>query len=112
MTPGLGSALATADPTPPPLTAPEAADDEVQAPSGAANLDPRAPVRLQPVRSAVVMIEIAALVVPRQHRLRYDNEFLAELYEMDAREQRRYAAGVLGQSLRLRAALRDRPPTD
>ena len=67
--------------------------------------------RRQPVRPAVVVIELAALVLPRRYRMRYDHEFLAELYEMSPREQMRYAVDVLAHSWRLSSVLRQRPPT-
>ena len=67
--------------------------------------------RPQPVRLAVVVIELATLMLPRRYRLRYDHEFLAELYEMSPREQMRYAIDVLAHSWRLGSILRQRPPT-
>jgi hypothetical protein len=65
-----------------------------------------------PVPLALVAIELAALTLPKAYRTRYDREFLAELYEMDSREQVKFAACVLTQSWHLRAVLRDRPQLD
>ena len=65
-----------------------------------------------PIPLALVAIEVAALMLPKRYRSRYDREFLAELYEMDSREQLKFAACVLGQAWHLRAVLRDRPPIE
>ncbi len=47
----------------------------------------------------------AALPLPAEHRWRYRQEFLAELYGMTPAEQRHHATGVLSRVVALRVAL-------
>jgi hypothetical protein len=54
---------------------------------------------------ASLLVRTAALPLPTEHRWRYRQEFLAELYGMTPAEQRRHAAGVLSRVLALRIAL-------
>ena len=51
-------------------------------------------------------VELAVRALPDRHdRLRYRAEFSAELHELPPAAQLRYAAGVVSQTLALRAAL-------
>jgi hypothetical protein len=64
-----------------------------------------------PLRVARVGVEVAVQRLPElDDRLRYRAEFLAELHSLPPSAQLRYTAGVLSQSLALRAAL-DATPT-
>jgi hypothetical protein len=64
-----------------------------------------------PLRVARVGVELAVRQLPQlDDRLRYRAEFLAELHALPPAHQLRYSAGVLSQSLALRAAL-DSTPT-
>ena len=51
------------------------------------------------------MVRSAALPLPSEHRWRYRQEFLAELYGMTPAEQRHHASGVLSRVVALRVAL-------
>ena len=59
----------------------------------------------QPTRWASLVVRTAALPLPSEHRWRYRQEFLAELYGMTPAEQRRHATGVLSRVVALRVAL-------
>ena len=61
----------------------------------------------QPTRWASLVVRSAALPLPSEHRWRYRQEFLAELYGMTPAEQRRHASGVLSRIWTLRLALTD-----
>ena len=58
-----------------------------------------------PTRWASLVVRTAALPLPSEHRWRYRQEFLAELYGMTLVEQRRHAIGVLSRVVALRVAL-------
>jgi hypothetical protein len=60
-----------------------------------------------PTRWASLVVRTAALPLPTEHRWRYRQEFLAELYGMTPAEQRRHASGVLSHIWTLRLALTD-----
>ena len=51
------------------------------------------------------VVRSAALPLPSEHRWRYRQEFLAELYGMTPAEQRHHASGVLSLVVALRVAL-------
>ena len=59
----------------------------------------------QPAWWASLVVRSAALPLPSEHRWRYRQEFLAELYGMTPADQRRHASGVLSRVLALRVAL-------
>jgi hypothetical protein len=59
----------------------------------------------QPTWWAAWAVRSASLPLPSEHRWRYRQEFLAELYGMTPGEQRRHASGVLSRVLALRVAL-------
>jgi hypothetical protein len=60
----------------------------------------------RPVPAARVAVVLAVRVLPTvEDRDRYRAEFLAELHQLPAGAQRRYAAGVLAQARALRDAL-------
>jgi hypothetical protein len=59
----------------------------------------------QPTWWASVVVRSASLPLPSEHRWRYRQEFLAELYGMTPAEQRRHASGVLSRVWTLRMAL-------
>lgn len=60
------------------------------------------------LRTARTAVGLAARALPtRADRDRYEAEFLAELHDLPSGAQLRYAAGVLSQTLALRAALAD-----
>jgi hypothetical protein len=59
----------------------------------------------QPAWWASLVVRWAALPLPSEHRYRYRQEFLAELYGMTPAEQRHHAAGVLSRVVALRVAL-------
>jgi hypothetical protein len=59
----------------------------------------------QPTWWASLVVRTAALPLPSEHRWRYRQEFLAELYGMPPAEQRRHASGVLSRVWTLRVAL-------
>jgi hypothetical protein len=52
-------------------------------------------------------VRSASLPLPSEHRWRYRQEFLSELYGMTPAEQRRHAAGVLSRVWILRVALNE-----
>ena len=54
---------------------------------------------------ASLVVRSAALPLPSEHRWRYRQEFLAELYGMSPAEQRGHATGVLSRVVALRVAL-------
>jgi hypothetical protein len=60
-----------------------------------------------PTRWASLVVRTAARPLPTEHRWRYRQEFLAELYGMTPAEQRRHASGVLSRIWTLRLALTD-----
>jgi hypothetical protein len=60
-----------------------------------------------PTRWASLVVRTAALPLPTEHRWRYRQEFLSELYGMTPAEQRRHASGVLSRIWTLRLALTD-----
>jgi hypothetical protein len=51
------------------------------------------------------VVRSASLPLPSQHRWRYRQEYLAELYGMTPAEQLHHASGVLSRSWTLRVAL-------
>jgi hypothetical protein len=51
------------------------------------------------------VVRTAALPLPTEHRWRYRQEFLSELYGMTPAEQRHHATGVLSRVVALRVAL-------
>jgi hypothetical protein len=59
----------------------------------------------QPTWWASLAVRSASLPLPSEHRWRYRQEFLAELYGMTPAEQRRHASGVLSRVVALRVAL-------
>ena len=59
----------------------------------------------QPIWWASLVVRSAALPLPSEHRWRYRQEFLAELYGMTPSEQRQHARGVLSRVVALRVAL-------
>jgi hypothetical protein len=61
----------------------------------------------QPTWWASLVVRSAALPLPSEHRWRYRQEFLAELYGMTPAEQRHHASGVLSRVVALRVALSD-----
>jgi len=69
--------------------------------------------RIDPTRSAQptwwasLAVRSAALPLPAEHRNRYRQEFMAELYGMAPPDQLRHAAGVLSRVATLRLALVD-----
>jgi hypothetical protein len=56
---------------------------------------------------ASLVVRSAALPLRSEHRYRYRQEFLAELYGMTPSEQRHHASGVLSRVWTLRVALTD-----
>jgi len=62
----------------------------------------------QPTWWASLMVRSAALPLPSEHRWRYRQEFLAELYGMTPSEQRQHTRGVLSRMVALRVALASR----
>jgi hypothetical protein len=52
-------------------------------------------------------VRSASLPLPSEHRYRYRQEFLAELYGMTPSEQLRHASGVLSRVWTLRVALNE-----
>jgi hypothetical protein len=59
----------------------------------------------RPTWWASLAVRSAALPLPSEHRWRYRQEFLAELYGMTPAEQRHHASGVLSRVVALRVAL-------
>jgi hypothetical protein len=59
----------------------------------------------QPTWWASLVVRAAALPLPSEHRWRYRQEFLSELYGMTRAEQRHHATGVLSRVVALRVAL-------
>ena len=59
----------------------------------------------QPTWWASLVVRSAALPLPSEHRWRYRQEFLAELYGMTPAEQRQHASEVLSHVVALRVAL-------
>ena len=59
----------------------------------------------QPTWWASLVVRSAALPLPSEHRWRYRQEFLAELYGMTPTEQRHHATGVLSRVWTLRVTL-------
>ena len=59
----------------------------------------------RPTWLASVVVRSASLPLPSEHRWRYRQEFLAELYGMTPTEQRHHATGVLSRVWTLRVAL-------
>jgi hypothetical protein len=59
----------------------------------------------QPTWWASLVVRSASLPLPSEHRWRYRQEFLAELYGMTPTEQRHHATGVLSRVWTLRVAL-------
>ena len=59
----------------------------------------------QPTWWASVVVRTAALPLPSEHRWRYRQEFLAELYGMTPAQQRHHTSGVLSRVWTLRVAL-------
>jgi len=61
----------------------------------------------RPTWWASLVVRSAALPLRSEHRYRYRQEFLAELYGMTPSEQRHHASGVLSRVWTLRVALTD-----
>ena len=61
----------------------------------------------RPTGWASLAVRSASLPLPAEHRWRYRQEFLAELYGMTPAEQRHHASGVLSRVWTLRMALDD-----
>jgi hypothetical protein len=61
----------------------------------------------QPRWWASLAVRSASLPLPSEHRYRYRQEFLAELYGMTPSEQRHHASGVLSRVVALRVALNE-----
>ena len=61
----------------------------------------------QPTWWASLVVRSAALPLPTEHRWRYRQEFLSELYGMTPAEQRHHATGILSRVLTLRVALNE-----
>jgi hypothetical protein len=61
----------------------------------------------RPTWWASLAVRSAALPLPSEHRYRYRQEFLAELYGMSSSDQLRHASGVLPRVLALRGVLTD-----
>jgi hypothetical protein len=59
----------------------------------------------EPTWWASLAVRSASVPLPSEHRWRYRQEFLAELYGMTPAEQRRHASGVLTRVWTLRVAL-------
>jgi len=59
----------------------------------------------QPTWWASLAVRSASLPLPAEHRWRYRQEFLAELYGMTPAQQRHQASGVLSRVIALRVAL-------
>lgn len=59
----------------------------------------------RPARWSVVLVRMAALVLPGSVRERYRREFRAELFGMDRSQQLRHAGGVLFSVWALRRAV-------
>ena len=59
----------------------------------------------QPTRWASLVVRTAALPLPSEHRWRYRQEFLSEMYGMTPAEQRHHATGILSRVVALRGAL-------
>ena len=59
----------------------------------------------QPTWWASLVVRSASLPLPSEHRWRYRQEFLAELYGMTPTQQRHHAGGVLSRVIALRVAL-------
>jgi hypothetical protein len=59
----------------------------------------------RPTRWASLVVRSAALPLPSEHRWRYRQEFLSELYGMTPAEQRRHATGIVSRVVILRMAL-------
>ena len=59
----------------------------------------------RPTWWASLVVRTAALPLPSEHRWRYRQEFLSELYGMTPAEQRHHATGVLSRVVALRVAL-------
>jgi len=61
----------------------------------------------RPTWWASMVVRSASVALPSEHRYRYRQEFLAELYGMTPTEQRHHATGVLSRAWTLRGALTD-----
>jgi hypothetical protein len=61
----------------------------------------------QPTWWASLVVRSASLPLPSEHRWRYRQEFLAELYGMTPAEQLHHAGGVLSRVVALRVALNE-----
>jgi hypothetical protein len=61
----------------------------------------------EPTWWASLAVRSASVPLPSEHRWRYRQEFLAELYGMTPAEQRRHASGVLTRVWTLRVALNE-----
>ena len=59
----------------------------------------------QPTWWASWAVRSASLPLPSEHRWRYRQEFLSELYGMTPAEQRRHATGIVSRVVILRMAL-------
>jgi hypothetical protein len=59
----------------------------------------------QPTWWASLVVRSASLPLPSEHRYRYRQEFLAELYGMTPTQQLHHASGVLSRVWTLRVAL-------
>ena len=59
----------------------------------------------QPTWWASLVVRTVALPLPAEHRYRYRQEFLAELYGMTPAQQLHHATGILSRVVALRVAL-------
>ena len=63
----------------------------------------------RPVRWCCRVVELAARILPAEHRRRYERELTAELYGMPRRQQIRHSLQVLSRAWALRSAVADAP---
>jgi hypothetical protein len=63
---------------------------------------------VRPDRWCCRVVELAARILPAEHRQRYALEFVAELYGMTRGQQVRHSVQVLAHAWALRAAVADR----
>lgn len=78
--------------------------------SGAGPLTIRERRRLNPSRSANVLIVLAVRALPPAHRQRYVREFYAEMFGMSRARQLVYGLALVVHSMRLALALDERDP--
>lgn len=64
-----------------------------------------------PLWVSLRIVQLAARTLPSLHRLRYEGEFVAELYGMARTDQLRHAIQILAYAWVLRSALNSAPAT-